>query len=51
MTATHPLFRTRPSTRDLRHELFRPLGLPCRPPAHPIAFGRMLRAAFDESWR
>jgi hypothetical protein len=48
MTATQLLFRTRPSTRDLRPELLHPLGLPGRPPAHPIEFDRMLRAALDE---
>ncbi|NEB75832.1 ATP-binding protein [Streptomyces sp. SID14478] len=41
-------FRARPSTRDLRHELFHALGLPGRPPAHPIEFDRMFRAALQE---
>ncbi|MER6076264.1 ATP-binding protein [Streptomyces sp. NPDC001817] len=41
-------FRARPSTRDLRHELFQALGLPGRPPAHAIEFDRMLRTALEE---
>ncbi|WP_234384928.1 ATP-binding protein [Streptomyces sp. MMG1121] len=43
-------FRARPSTRDLRHELFHALGLPGRPPSHAIEFDRMLRTALQESW-
>ncbi|WP_244943634.1 ATP-binding protein [Streptomyces inhibens] len=41
-------FRARPSTRDLRHELFHALGLPGRPPSHAIEFDRMLRGALEE---
>ncbi|MFE1442926.1 AAA family ATPase [Streptomyces sp. NPDC058739] len=41
-------FRARPSTRDLRHELFHALGLPGRPPAHAIEFDRILRGALEE---
>ncbi|MFJ3206310.1 AAA family ATPase [Streptomyces sp. NPDC086989] len=41
-------FRARPSTRDLRHELFYALGLQGRPPAHAIEFDRMLRGALVE---
>ncbi|MFJ6701142.1 ATP-binding protein [Streptomyces sp. NPDC091272] len=41
-------FRARPSTRDLRHELFHTLGLQGRPPAHAIEFDRMLRGALEE---
>ncbi|MFI2241447.1 AAA family ATPase [Streptomyces chrestomyceticus] len=41
-------FRARPTTRDLRHELFYCLGLPGRPPSHPIEFDRMLRAVLEE---
>ncbi|MCZ7430161.1 ATP-binding protein [Streptomyces sp. WMMC1477] len=48
-TRTHRIqFRARPSTRDLRHELFHALGLHGRPPAHAIEFDRMLRAALTE---
>ncbi|WP_260614522.1 ATP-binding protein, partial [Streptomyces sp. WAC02707] len=36
-------FRARPSTRDLRHELFHALGLQGRPPTQPIEFDRTLR--------
>ncbi|MEU9305598.1 ATP-binding protein [Streptomyces sp. NPDC048269] len=42
-------FRARPSTRDLRHELFHALGLQGRPPAHAIEFDRMLRGALEET--
>ncbi|MGW4690440.1 AAA family ATPase [Streptomyces sp. NPDC004244] len=42
-------FRTRPSTRDLRHELFHALGLQGRPPSHAIEFDRMLRCALEET--
>jgi predicted AAA+ superfamily ATPase len=46
---THRIqFRARPSTRDLRHELFHALGLPGRPPAHAIEFDRTLRGALEE---
>lgn len=46
---THRIqFRARPSTRDLRHELFHALGLQGRPPAHAIEFDRMLRGALEE---
>ncbi|MFD0375913.1 ATP-binding protein [Streptomyces sp. NPDC127112] len=41
-------FLARPSTRDLRHELFHALGLQGRPPAHAIEFDRMLRGALEE---
>ncbi|MDT0612650.1 ATP-binding protein [Streptomyces lancefieldiae] len=41
-------FRARPSTRDLRHELFHALGLQGRPPSHAIEFDRMLRGALEE---
>ncbi|MFE9941560.1 AAA family ATPase [Streptomyces hirsutus] len=41
-------FRARPSTRDLRHELFHALGPPGRPPSHAIGFDRMLRGALEE---
>jgi hypothetical protein len=41
-------FRARPSTRDLRHELFHALGLAGRPPSHAIEFDRMLRGALEE---
>lgn len=48
-THTHRItFRARPSTRDLRHELFHALGLPGRPPAHAIEFDRTLRGALEE---
>ncbi|WP_331768903.1 ATP-binding protein (plasmid) [Embleya sp. NBC_00888] len=48
-TTTHRVvFRARPSTRDLRHELFHALGLPGRPPSHAIEFDRMLRGALEE---
>ncbi|GAA1410763.1 hypothetical protein GCM10009639_61930 [Kitasatospora putterlickiae] len=47
---THRIqFRARPSTRDLRHELFYALGLPGRPPSHAIEFDRMLRGALEET--
>ncbi|MFI9065560.1 AAA family ATPase [Streptomyces sp. NPDC053429] len=42
-------FRSRPSTRDLRHELFHALGLQGRPPAQPIEFDRVLRGALEET--
>ncbi|MFJ5635731.1 AAA family ATPase [Streptomyces goshikiensis] len=42
-------FRSRPSTRDLRHELFHALGLQGRPPGQPIEFDRMLRGALEET--
>ncbi|MFJ4192254.1 AAA family ATPase [Kitasatospora sp. NPDC089509] len=46
---THRIqFRARPSTRDLRHELFHALGLPGRPPSHAIEFDRTLRGALEE---
>jgi hypothetical protein len=46
---THRIqFRARPSTRDLRHELFHALGLPGRPPGHAIEFDRTLRGALEE---
>ncbi|MHC6624488.1 P-loop NTPase family protein [Streptomyces globosus] len=40
-------FRARPSTRDLRHELFHALGLQGRLPSHAIEFDRMLRGALE----
>ncbi|WP_285551174.1 ATP-binding protein, partial [Streptomyces lavendulae] len=40
-------FRSRPSTRDLRHELFHALGLQGRPPGQPIEFDRLLRGALE----
>ncbi|MDG9720107.1 ATP-binding protein [Streptomyces sp. DH24] len=41
-------FRARPSTWDLRHELFHALGLPGCPLSHAIEFDRMLRGALEE---
>ncbi|MEU9421123.1 ATP-binding protein [Streptomyces sp. NPDC048272] len=42
-------FRSRPTTRDLRHELFHALGLQGRPPGQPIEFDRTLRGALEET--
>ncbi|WP_438289509.1 AAA family ATPase [Streptomyces sp. HUAS TT7] len=44
-------FRARPTTRDLRHELFYALRLPGRPPQRPIEFDRTLRGALAEEFR
>ncbi|MGW3077820.1 ATP-binding protein [Kitasatospora sp. NPDC001132] len=38
-------FRARPTPRDIRHELFRALGLPGEPPGRPIEFDTVLKSA------
>ena len=45
------VFRSRPTTRDIRHSLFHALHLPGRPPAHPIEFDRLLREALSDRFR
>ncbi|MFE5586387.1 AAA family ATPase [Kitasatospora sp. NPDC056531] len=51
-TITHRIqFRARPSTRDLRHELFYALRLPGTPPERPIEFDRVLRSALARTFR
>lgn len=49
---THRIqFRARPTTRDLRHELFYALRLPGPPPQRPIEFDRVLRGALAQEFR
>jgi len=45
------VFRSRPTTRDIRHALFHGLHLPGRPPGHPIEFDRLLKAALSDQFR
>lgn len=43
-------FRARPTPRDIRHELFRALGLPGEPPARPIEFDTVLKDALARTF-
>lgn len=45
------VFRSRPTTRDIRHALFHGLHLPGQPPGHPIEFDRLLKAALADRFR
>ena len=45
------VFRSRPTTRDIRHALFHALHLQGPPPGHPIEFDRMLKQALAERFR
>lgn len=45
------VFRSRPTTRDIRHALFHALHLPGRPPGHPIEFDTLLKSALSEKFR
>ncbi|WP_245984914.1 ATP-binding protein [Streptomyces tateyamensis] len=43
-------FRARPTPRDIRHELFRALGLPGEPPGRPIEFDAVLKDALSRGF-
>jgi len=45
------VFRSRPTTRDIRHALFHSLHLPGKPPGHPIEFDALLKASLSEQFR
>ena len=45
------VFRSRPTTRDIRHALYHALHLPGRPPGHPIEFDALLKASLSEKFR
>lgn len=43
--------RSGPTPRDIRHGLFRALGLPGEPPTHPIEFDTILKEALSQTFR
>lgn len=45
------VFRSRPTTRDIRHALFHGLHLPGNPPVHPIEFDRLLKSVLADQFR
>lgn len=45
------VFRSRPTTRDIRNALFHGLGLTGKTPGHPIDFDRLLKAHLAERFR
>jgi hypothetical protein len=50
-TTIRVVFRSRPTPRDIRHALFHGLHLPGDPPAHPIEFDTLLKAALSDRFR
>ncbi len=44
-------FRSRPTPRDIRHELFRGLGLPGTAPRRPVEFDAVLKSALSRRFR
>jgi hypothetical protein len=43
--------RSSPTPRDIRHGLFRALGLPGEPPTHPVEFDALLKEVLSQTFR